>query len=88
MVRRDDEPNVGRSGSSTGRPRSIIQDAINKTAALLEGCRAAGYDEPWLLVVGSAATSNAAGELASLYDRTFFLETFADELVELSTTCA
>ena len=73
MVRPDDEPNVGRSGSSWGQPPSIIQDAIDKKASKLEG--GAGYDAQWLLVVGSAATggtldiSAADGHFASLYDR-------------------
>jgi hypothetical protein len=91
MVRPDDEPNVGRSGSSWGQPPTIIQEAIDKKAAKLEDYRAAGYDAQWLLVVGSAATggtldiSAADGEFASPYDRTFFFETFADECVELRT---
>ena len=50
-----------------------------------------GYDEQWLLVVGSAGDggtldiSDAEGEFTSLFDRTFFLETFQDECVELMT---
>ena len=91
MVRPHDTPNVGRSGSGWGQPPSIIQDAIDKKAAKLDDYRAAGYDEQWLLVVGSAATggtldiSAANGNFSSPYDRTFFLETFADECVQLAT---
>lgn len=91
MVRPDDEPNVGRSGTGWGQPPSIIQAAIDKKAAKLEDYRAAGYDEQWLLVVGSATTggtldiSAAEGKFTSPYARTFFLETFADKCVKLTT---
>ncbi len=91
MVRPDDVPNVGRSGSSWGQPPSIIQAVIDQKAAKLEDYRGAGYDEQWLLVVGSVATggtldiSAADGCFTSPYDRTFFLEIFAGECVELTT---
>jgi len=91
MVRPDDAPNVGRSGSSWGQPPSIIQEAIDAKASLLPKYKKAGYDEQWLLVIGSDDTggtldiTDAEGEFVSPFDRTFFLESFAKECIELRT---
>lgn len=91
MVRPAKEAHVGSSGSSRGQPSSIIQDAIHEKAKLLHEYRKSGYDEQWLLVVGSAATGgtleidDAEGVFTSPFDRTFFLECFSVECVELRT---
>jgi hypothetical protein len=91
MVRPHDKPLATCSGTSSGQPRSIIREAIGEKSGLLAEYRKSGYDEQWLLVVGSAGDggtldiSDAEGEFTSAFDRTFFLETFADECVELIT---
>jgi hypothetical protein len=89
MVRPMNEPHVGWTGSGSGQPASIIQEAINEKAALLPEYRKTGYEEQWLLVVGSDGTggsldvSDAEGEFTSPFERTFFLESFENVCVEL-----
>lgn len=91
MVRPHDEPLATASGTSSGQPASIIQDAIDEKAGLLVEYRKSGYDEQWLLVVGSATDggtldiSDANGQFTSPFDRTFFLERFENKCVELRT---
>jgi hypothetical protein len=89
MVRPHDEPLATCSGTSLGQSPSIIQAAIDDKAELLAEYLNSGYDAQWLLVVGSTGEggtldiSDAEGEFSSPFHRTFFLETFADECVEL-----
>jgi hypothetical protein len=91
MVCAHDEPLATCAGTSFGQPSSIIQEAIDEKAELLAEYLKAGYNEQWLLVVGSAGDggtldiSDAKGEFRSPFDRTLFLETFEGECVELKT---
>ena len=91
MVRPTNEPIVGCGGSGIGQPRHTIQEAIDAKLGSIDAYRQRKCDEIWLLVIGSAGTggaldiSDADGEFVSAYDRTFFLETFDRECVELST---
>lgn len=91
MVRQHDEPLATCTGTSFGQSPSIIQGAIDDKAELLAEYLNSGYDEQWLLVVGSTGEggtldiSDAEGEFSSPFLRTFFLETFGGECVELKT---
>ena len=78
MVRQYEEPLATASGTSLGQPASIIQESIDEKASLLTEYRTSGYEEQWLLVVGSATEGgtldirDAKGEFTSPFDRTFF----------------
>lgn len=91
MVRPHADPLATASGMSRGQPSSIIQEAIDEKAKLLPEYRKGGCEEQWLLVVGSATEggtldiSDGEGEFTSSFDRTFFLECFADKCIELKT---
>lgn len=91
MVRQHVEPLATCTGTSFGQSPSIIQGAIDDKAELLAEYLNSGYDEQWLLVVGSTGEggtldiSDAEGEFSSPFHRTFFLETFGDKCVELKT---
>ena len=95
MIMPSNEPHAGSTGLGTGQPRSILQDAINEKAGLLDEYRKTGYDEQWLLVVGSDGTGGSLDisdatddEFVSPFNRTFFLESFEEICVELRTSHA
>ena len=91
MVRPHDVPLATCTGTSLGQSSSIIQRAIDDKATELAEYQKSGYEEQWLLVVGSTGEggtldiSDAEGEFVSPFHRTFFLDTFGDECVALKT---